>query len=664
MKVTFKYTICALATVALAFSCQKNTKDAVQEDSIQTLPMTVTGIFAESSPVSKVFINSSTGETGWEENDAIMFKGRWDGGKYSTTVQLGNENISVDKKSFTIVIPSFTNANDEKFASYHYGCNMFAVYPASAVVVKNGNDVYAKHTYSSSNLPLMCGFNDIANPTQFTFYNLCSIISFTVDGDDYDGYIFSGKNNEIVGYTNYQSNVFKKDDGTLNTEWIYAGAGVTSISGTVIADGTTENYICIPSGVDFTGGFTVILKKDGIPVKQFSTSKHVDLRRDSETYKCKFLALGKVSEHLSAYVAPSEHTSSISTDGATALDASGNANCYIVDGSVAANAEKVFTFKAYKGNSTAGVGTVASAAILWETYNNAETVTANSVIAAVDFEKKSENDFYTMVFKMPATLHAGNAVLAAKDAGGNILWSWHIWVPSTSIADVDASNICGATMMDRNLGALEKVSTADGASVYTLGMLYQWGRKDPFPGGKRITDTWPNPATVSGTAPSVHAGTITMDYAIAHPTEFASNSGGDWQSTTDMTRWNKDAKTVNDPCPPGYKIPYGLRGSKPLWNTSNIETAVTGAGMTWELSSTGYWFRIADGGNELVFPLAGYVDDGASSYGIGYTQTRAAIWCLSDSGSSKYHLNIRSGSTMAFGSTSAARGCSVRCVAE
>ena len=361
MKVTFKYTICALATVALAFSCQKNTKDAVQEDSIQTLPMTVTGIFAESSPVSKVFINSSTGETGWEENDAIMFKGRWDGGKYSTTVQLGNENISVDKKSFTIAIPSFTNANDEKFASYHYGCNMFAVYPASAVVVKNGNDVYAKHTYSSSNLPLMCGFNDIANPTQFTFYNLCSIISFTVDGDDYDGYIFSGKNNEIVGYTNYQSNVFKKDDGTLNTEWIYAGAGVTSISGTVIADGTTENYICIPSGVDFTGGFTVILKKDGIPVKQFSTSKHVDLRRDSETYKCKFLALGKVSEHLSAYVAPSEHTSSISTDGATALDGSGNANCYIVDGSVAANAEKVFTFKAYKGNSTAGVGTVAKA---------------------------------------------------------------------------------------------------------------------------------------------------------------------------------------------------------------------------------------------------------------------------------------------------------------
>ena len=657
MKVTFKYTICALATVALAFSCQKNTKDAVQEDSIQTLPMTVTGIFAESSPVSKVFINSSTGKTGWEENDAIMFKGRWDGGIYSTTVQLGNENISVDKKSFTIVIPSFTNANDEKFASYHYGCNMFAVYPASAVVVKNGNDVYAKHTYSSSNLPLMCGFNDIANPTQFTFYNLCSIISFTVDGDDYDGYIFSGKNNEIVGYTNYQSNVFKKDDGTLNTEWIYAGAGVTSISGTVIADGTTENYICIPSGVDFTGGFTVILKKDGIPVKQFSTSKHVDLRRDSETYKCKFLALGKVSEHLSAYVAPSEHTSSISTDGATALDASRNANCYIVDGSVAANAEKVFTFKAYKGNSTAGVGTVAKAELLWETWNNAETVAENSVIAAVDFEKKAENDYYTMVFKMPATLHAGNALIAAKDAGGNILWSWHIWVPN-GIPATSTYGIMTAAMQDRNLGAVNKATDSEAlVDGLSIGLLYQWGRKDPFPGLASTESSTPITLTHPVTLTSSKTN-FTVEETIQNPTVYV-KTGGDsnktWMTNEEKntTYWGA-SKTIYDPCPVGYKV-----ASRANFNSPSIT-----------INTTYKWFKF---GTDLdidhpettgyaVFPVGGYLDQAEyKSRGA-----RAYIWTSYASSGDKniaYQIYI-TGSDSSITEQRMSRGGNVRCVAE
>ncbi len=654
MKVTFKYTICALATVALAFSCQKNTKDAVQEDSIQTLRMTVTGIFAESSPVSKVFINSSTGETGWEENDAIMFKGRWDGGKYSTTVQLGNENISVDKKSFTVVIPSFTNANNEKFASYHYGCNMFAVYPASAVVVKNGDDVYAKHTYSSSNLPLMCGFNDIANPTQFTFYNLCSIISFTVDGDDYDGYIFSGKNNEIVGYTNYQSNVFKKDDGTLNTEWIYAGAGVTSISGTVIADGTTENYICIPSGVDFTGGFTVILKKDGIPVKQFSTSKHVDLRRDSETYKCKFLALGKVSEHLSAYVAPSEHTSSISTDGATALDASGNANCYIVDGSVAANAEKVFTFKAYKGNGTAGVGTVAKAELLWETWNNAETVTENSVIAAVDFEKKTENDYYTMVFKMPATLHAGNALIAAKDAGDNILWSWHIWVPETTVS----SNTYGLTataMMSRNLGALvDAAAAATVVDVRSFGLLYQWGRKDPFMGAGVVGSN--TAATMNASlAYARPEGQLTIAQSIANPTTFGYYNG-DWVTPSDNDLWGdvSKAKTIYDPCPQGYKVPRRDETANVLFKTADL-TSLTG----WEANASYYWFKV--GSPEAVFPICGYLYYNGK---YDHVADRTLIWNSHISSDTAAYTQFYNAGATTKDAYKKAYGGSVRCVAE
>lgn len=647
-----KMYILALAAATMAFSCNKNAVEQapVQEPVLRTFTCTI----AESD--TKLAIDDATGKTTWEVGDEILVHGEGSSNREIVTLKAGD--ISADGKTATITITSVTPYDR---TSSGYISNYYASYPASACPTGNW---YWNSRFNDTNHFLLFGCND---GDTFKFYNLCGIISFKVTGD-FDSYIFSGNGDETVGYSALQSRVRVKTNHDVTIDYVRTGENdgyttvpLTSITGTVVGNGSTINYICLPNGANFPDGFTIKFLKGGSIVKTLSTTSSVSVTRNS------YRPMGDVTAYLKDYVAPvppATHDSSIDMAGATALDGSGNANCYVVDGSVAANAEKVFTFKAYKGNSAVGVGTIASTAILWETWNNAETVTANSVIAAVDFDKQEANDYYTMVFKMPATLHAGNAVLAAKDAGGNILWSWHIWVPSTSIANVNASNICGATMMDRNLGALEKVSTADGASVYTLGMLYQWGRKDPFPGGKRITDTWPNPATVSGTAPSVHSGTITMDYAIAHPTEFASNSGGDWQATSDMTRWNKDAKTVNDPCPPGYKIPYGERGSKPLWNTSNIETAVTGAGMTWELSSTGYWFRIADGGNELVFPLAGYVEDGASSYGIGNTQTRAAIWCLSDSGSSKYHLNIRSGSTMAFGSTSAARGCSVRCVAE
>ena len=657
------FVLTAILLGAVAVSCQKN---AEYDYSIQPTMRTVTCTINDvAEPGTKVAINSATGKTEWEVGDEILFHGKNAGGKYSATVILTADNISADKKTITVDIPAYTSEADEaKWNSYGYDCNIIAAYPASAVATDSGStNWYGVNKYNTTNQPLMAGFNDGYNSNHIIFYNLCSIISFKVIGS-FDGYILQGKTGETVGYSGYQSRIFKKkSDSSIVTEWVNSGSPLTSIEGTVVSDGSTENLIYLPNGANFTSGFTILLKEGSSVTKQVVVKAPVDLRRNEETNKCKFLALGDVTSYLKTYTPPATHDSSIPIAGSTALDASGNANCYIVDSSNAENKGKVFTFNAYKGNSDTGVGVVASADIIWETWNNSSTVTKNSVVADVDFEKKEGVDYYTMVLQMPATLHAGNALIAAKDAGGNILWSWHIWVPSTAIVDVDASNICGATMMDRNLGALENVSTTDGANVYTLGMIYQWGRKDPFPGGKRITDTWPNPATVAGTAPSVNAGSMTMDEAIAHPTVFGSVKDGDWQTTTDNTRWSASSKTINDPCPPGYKIPYGERDTKPLWSTSDIATAATNAGLTWELSPTGYWFKIADGAKEIVFPLAGYVSDGTSSYGIGYTQTRAAIWCLSDS-SSKYHLNVRSGKTPVFGSTSASRGCSVRCVAE
>lgn len=82
----------------------------------------------------------------------------------------------------------------------------------------------------------------------------------------------------------------------------------------------------------------------------------------------------------------------------------------------------------------------------------------------------------------------GNAVVAFK-VDGQIYWSWHIWVtdnPENGVVynhntetDVDG-NLISIQYMDRNLGATSS-SFLDHQWHKSGGLMYEWGRKDPFP---------------------------------------------------------------------------------------------------------------------------------------------------------------------------------------
>lgn len=684
MKKSIKYLALAICPVFFAFSCAKNEAilevgenepsiDVADNSDSQLEKVMRTVIFEfPSDPETKVSL-AADGKTGWEVGDEIFIHGQKVGQSgdvyYSRVVTLGAGDISADAKTATFTFEDFT-VNTGSWDRTNYTATMFAAYPASAVsAFSNGTSWYYTTPFANSNELLLAGCNDIEvnDGNTFTLHNLCGAFSFVVEDEDIDGYIFEGNGGtEVVGYDVFSVRIDKDQyEDKIYIPWT-SGSGVvtsgpsTSVSGPVTADGSTINYVYFPGGVNLANGFTIYFTNGGDIIKYIKTNTAKNIKRG------KYLNVGNITAHLKTYEAPTGHNATApAIAGATDLSASGSANCYVVDGSDDGNANKVFKFKAYKGNSSTNVGTISSVEIVWETWNNESTVTKNSVIAAVDYDKQDANDYYEICFQMPETLHTGNALIAAKNAGGTILWSWHIWVPNGTSTDVDASSICGATMMDRNLGALDKVDTGTGASVYTFGLMYQWGRKDPFPGPKRV-EQWVNPATVSGTAPSLNNGSMTMADAIANPTVFGNVSGADWQTETDMTRWSISTKTVNDPCPPGYKIPYGVRGSKPMWDTSDIPAALTTAGLGWELNTAGYWFRMYDGDKEVVFPLCGYVDDSVSDhYQISNAIVRAGIWCLSDSSSSKYHLDIRTDkSTYKFTSTYAARACNIRCVAE
>lgn len=667
MKKSMKYWALALCPVLFALSCEKEAD--VEKTNTVPQTMTFTCVIADGDSDSKVSLvnDGSVGKTQWEAGDQIMIHGGKNGATFQT-VTLKAADISADGKTATITMDYMEpyERSDVNVVSKYY-----AQYPASAV--PTGSNMYYECRFNDTKKLLM-GACDVGNT--FVFFHLSAVIAYKVSGE-FATAVFSGNNNEAVAYDVYQARI-RQDEGKDARCYYWKtgnGSGTpvasTLYTSTPVTDGTTVNYIYLPSGdganekydvnysgVNFTKGFTIkFLNAGGDEVKRVSTSTPKNIKAGQ------LLDLGDITSHLYTYVPPANHDSSIGCpedDSIYDLSKDSSANSYIINGGDAGNANKVFKFKAYQGNSTTGVGSISSVEVLWETYNDGNAVTAKSVIAAVDYDKQSANDYYEICFKMPETLHAGNAVIAAKNAGGVILWSWHIWVPSSAVGVVDASNICGATLMDRNLGALEVVSTSTGTSVYSLGFFYQWGRKDPFPGPKRVEDG-AGYALVSGVAPSVLKGsTMTINETVKNPTQYASSGISDMN----LTKWAKD-KTAYDPCPPGYKLPYVNRsGGKPI-SSSNIPDALTAAGLGWEADLTGFWFKLSDGAKELVFPLAGYVEENVASYYSYKNTLRGAVWYLCDSGSSPYHLNIRpSESSNAFGSTNLSRGCSVRCCVD
>ena len=233
------------------------------------------------------------------------------------------------------------------------------------------------------------------------------------------------------------------------------------------------------------------------------------------------------------------------SSGIVDLSVDGTANSYIVY-----PVKGTYTFDLVQGNSKTSVGNVASVEVLWETFNTTSAISVGDVIESVSLEGTKAK------FSIPADAKPGNALIAAKNSGGTILWSWHIWVVDM---DADASGVVypsGSMFMDRNLGALSTEHTImvngyEDINPKVYGLFYQWGRKDPFVGagdayGAQFA------TTTLGEKKYVSNGSDTnkQSYATSHPTTVISDS--DWNN--DGTLWGKQ-KTINDPCPVGWRVP-------------------------------------------------------------------------------------------------------------
>lgn len=220
------------------------------------------------------------------------------------------------------------------------------------------------------------------------------------------------------------------------------------------------------------------------------------------------------------------------------LSSAGTANCYIV------SETGLYKFKAVKGNSDTSVGAVSSVEVLWESFGTSVAPESGELVSAVYFQ-----DSY-IAFQCHKIFYEGNAVVAAKDAAGNILWSWHLWFTDAPQSQTYYNN--AGIVMDRNLGA----TSATPGEVGAIGLLYQWGRKDPFLGSSSISHSISAESTITWSFEEVRN---SIEYEISHPTTFIS------YIDYDNTRWTTSSsnKSIYDPCPIGWRVPDG--GDNGVW---------------------------------------------------------------------------------------------------
>lgn len=319
-----------------------------------------------------------------------------------------------------------------------------------------------------------------------------------------------------------------------------------------------------------------------------------------------------------------------------------------------------------------GMGIVVSTAeLLWQD--------AQGLITAVGII----GDYLTLTVGKNASEQEGNAVIAAKDAGGNIVWSWHIWVTKETFAADDLTTVTTGTgtlgtdyqvykVTPVNLGWVP--TGGDGKKGYAP--FYQWGRKDPLKAQGAPADLTVYNLAGTAIAGLTHTASTVATIAdnIKNPTTFYYNSStlgpcdtqyyNMWDaqqtsSTGDIKTATK--KTVYDPCPAGFCVPtdnlyYFIGNGSSSRSDSNWDG--TNKGKTWQQTT----YSSNTTGPDLYFPASGCRDGGSGS--LSSVGSSGYYWSASPSSSDGGHGLYFTSGYWYWNDTARADGFPVRAVAE
>lgn len=553
------------ASVSFLISCQKE-ESLVVSDTRVDVPTLNASI--EAMPSGRTSYEETDRSVRWTAQDRIIaFMKSTDWGRFQIQARYaGEKNAVFDWNGGTL--PSLVKENlDHYVALYPYQdgvvCSVTGgTYTLTNIVLPSTQN-YAEDSFANGSFPMVAACDE----SDLTFRNLCGVLKLHLKGKQkVSSIIVKGNGDEPLSGKASVS----VTPGVGEPEITMAAEAETSVTLKCVSPvqlteiESVDFYISLPP-TEFKNGFAVTVIDTDDNEYVFKSAKSMTISR-SIVLKMPEITLPSVSDE----------------GGAGNLSKDGTANCYIV------SADGHYSFDAVKGNSDEPVGEVASVAVLWESTGTNEYLSVGALV---------QNPTYAdgVVSFDVAKFKAGNAVIAAKDASGNILWSWHIWL--TDKPSRHTYNNGAGVMMDRHLGA----TSYQPGEVGSLGLFYQWGRKDPFLNSSRIdacqaaksTLTWPDAVPTS-------AETGTVAYAIANPTVFISaddHNCYDWHyATRDDSLW-KAQKTIYDPCPTGWRVPDG--GSKGVWKTAGF------VGTACDLTYYGYNFPISDSAYTW-YPLSGF----------------------------------------------------------
>ena len=238
------------------------------------------------------------------------------------------------------------------------------------------------------------------------------------------------------------------------------------------------------------------------------------------------------------------------------LDGDGHrANCYVVT-----SPNSSYAFDVMHRPDGTPLAT-ASAGLLWQSNSNVVKHVSKSGDHAM---------FYISSLKGDETrVEDTNAVVAAYNDAGEVIWSWHLWIVNENPLEATDTYSNGKSFMQKNLGAF---TNSNGSEVIrdihdSYGMYYQWGRKDPFPrpyyhDAAYADDEYradEDGIVIEEVREARTAENGTVDYVTKKPMVFITADGsdavGDWLASTDNTLWGDNKKSVYDPCPYGWKVP-------------------------------------------------------------------------------------------------------------
>ena len=323
------------------------------------------------------------------------------------------------------------------------------------------------------------------------------------------------------------------------------------------------------------------------------------------------------------------------------------------------NANTTLIFPRHDGNAITapwikdnGI-TVASAELLWQD--------AEGLITKVGID----GDYLTLTVGKDATAQEGNAVIAAKDGDGTVVWSWHIWVTKETFATLTSINTGDHTyqVTPVNLGWV--ATGGDGKQGYNT--FYQWGRKDAFiPSDGTTTGSRTLYTGANHTVYDISGNTVTgftysnTSVAIAdnikNPTTQYYNSDNNGPCTTTYyNMWDAQntatdnvtsatKKTVYDPCPPGFCVPTGN-----LYSYANDQ----GGSTTWDGTNKGRTWQ------GIFFPASG-----SRSRTPNLVRRSGYYWSASPNNGNNGRYLFFGSDNWGWSGSSRAGGYSVRAVAE